>query len=142
MRLEPIQGSIRFRETGDGGDICRVNGLLLTSVGFAEASYISMFGGAVDYWGNADEEIESRILVSHTLVILHENPPITANLPRLVDAVERDHAWMLADAVASSVDVGAVFDAINRVRIDVNVSAVGEQFSFSFTRNWEASVTI
>ncbi len=116
--------------------------------GLETAAYLSLFGGNEDddglqdntatWWANLDEVDPVRQYRSETQNLLQAIPATTGNLRRIEDAAKRDLAWFIDNNVASSVDVVASIPAINRVKLTINIEAVGIESSFEFVENWKA----
>lgn len=143
------QGDVLLFQTDDDGEITVENGLVEMSGGLETAAYISMFGGNEDddgrganpltWWGNLDEVDPVRQYRSETQNLLQVLPPRTGNLGRVEDAANRDLAWFVEQRVASSVTVSASIPGLNRIKLTVDIEAVGEESSFEFVENWKAS---
>lgn len=144
------QGDVKLFQTNDDGDITIVNGVVEMSGGLETAAYLSLFGGNEDddgrtdnpanWWGNLDEVDPVRQYRSETQHLLQAIPATSGNLRRIEDAAVRDLAWFLDRRVASSVAVEASIPAVNRVQINIDIEANGEESSFEFTENWKATV--
>jgi phage gp46-like protein len=142
------QGDVLLFQTNDDGDITVVNGVVDMTGGFETAAYLSLFGGNDDddgrpensekWWGNLSEIDPAFQYTSRTQNILKAIPSTSANLKRIEDAVKEDLQWFLDKGIASLIEVAVSIPALNRVRIDINISAEGEESSFSFTLNWKA----
>ncbi len=143
------QGDVLLFQTDDDGEITVENGLVEMSGGLETAAYLSLFGGNEDddgrgaspltWWGNLDEVDPVRQYRSETQNLLQALPATTGNLRRIEDAAGRDLAWFVGERVASSVTVAASIPGINRIKLKVDIEAVGEESSFEFTENWKAS---
>lgn len=144
------QGDVLLFQTDDDGEINVENGIVEMSGGLETAAYLSLFGGnedddgrdnnALTWWGNLDEVDPVRQYRSETQHLLQSIPATSGNLRRIEDAASRDLAWFTERNVASSVTVEASIPGINRVKITVNIEAVGEESSFEFVENWKVSV--
>jgi phage gp46-like protein len=144
------QGDVLLFQTDDDGEINVENGVVEMSGGLETAAYLSLFGGnedddgrdnnALTWWGNLDEVDPVRQYRSETQHLLQSIPATSGNLRRIEDAASRDLAWFTEQNVASSVTVEVSIPGINRVKITVNIEAVGEESSFEFVENWKASV--
>ena len=142
------QGDVNLFQTVDDGDISVVDGLVETSGGLGVAAYLSLFGGNEDddgrqanqasWWGNVSESQPERQYRSETQNLLRALPATAFNLKRIEDAAVRDLQWFLDSKVASSVSVQASMPGVNRVRITVDIEAVGVVENFEFTENWSA----
>lgn len=143
------QGDVLLFQTDDDGEITVENGLVEMSGGLETAAYLSLFGGNEDddgrgdnpltWWGNLDEVDPVRQYRSETQNLLQALPATTGNLRRIEDAAGRDLAWFVDERVASSVVVTASIPGINRIKLIVDIEAVGDESSFEFTENWKAS---
>lgn len=143
------QGDVLLFQTDDDGEITVENGLVEMSGGLETAAYLSLFGGNEDddgrganpltWWGNLDEVDPARQYHSETQNLLQALPATTGNLRRIEDAAGRDLAWFVGERVASSVTVAASIPGLNRIKLTVDIEAVGEESSFEFVENWKAS---
>lgn len=143
------QGDVLLFQTNDDGDIISENGLLAMSGGLETAAYLSLFGGNEDddgrsnnpanWWGNLDEIDPARQYRSETQNLLQALPATTGNLLRIEDAVKRDLAWMVSIGAASEVSAEVSILGINRILIDINVIARGEESNFEFIQNWKVA---
>lgn len=143
------QGDVKLFQTDDDGDITVENGLVEMSGGLETAAYISLFGGNEDddgrgdnpltWWGNLDEIDPVRQYRSETQHLLQAIPATTGNLRRIEDAAARDLAWFLAQGIASAVTVAATIPGVNRIKLTVDIEALGEESSFEFVENWKAA---
>ena len=144
------QGDVSLFQTIEDGNIEVVNGVITMSGGLGTAAYLSLFGGNIDdpataessfnWWGNLDENDESRRYRSETQYLLRSLPATSFNLRRIEDAARRDLDWMLEEKVASSIDVEATVPQLNRVKLTVNIEARGEQSNFEFVENWQSTL--
>ncbi len=135
------QGDVNLFQTDDEGDIRIESGIVEMVGGLGTTVYLSLFGGnddGLDWWANISEPVDSRTYTSETQKLLNELPPSSGNLRRIEDAATEDTKWMLADNVASEITVEASIPAIGRVKLVVEVEAVGSESSFEFTENWKA----
>lgn len=143
------QGDVLLCQTNDDGEINVVDGVVEMSGGLETAAYLSLFGGNEDddgrddnpatWWANLDEVDPSRQYRSETQNLLQALPATTGNLRRIEDAAARDLAWFLQNNVASSVTVVASIPGLNKIKLTINIEAVGEESSFEFVENWKAS---
>jgi len=140
---------VNLFQTDDGGDI-RVNGgVVELRPGLETTVYLSLFGGNEDddgtpdnpasWWGNIDEGLPDRTYRSETQHLLQALPATSGNLPRVEDAVTRDLAWLISSGVASSVSVSVSITGVNRVKINIDIEAIGYPSRFEFVENWKAS---
>ena len=147
--MDQQQGDVLLFQTPDDGDICVVGGIVAMSGGLETAAYLSLFGGNSDddgrdessatWWGNLNETGDSRRYRSETQNLLRAIPSIPANLRRIEDAARRDLAWFLTDNVASKITVAVSMPGLNKIRIIIDIEAVGEESQFDFVENWRAS---
>ncbi len=143
------QGDVLLFQTDDDGDVTVENGLVEMSGGLETAAYLSLFGGnedddgrdsnALSWWGNLGEDAPARQYRSETQHLVQALPATSGNLRRIEDAAGRDLAWFVESRVASSVSVSASMPGLNRVKLIVNIEALGEESSFEFVENWKAS---
>ena len=142
------QGDVILFQTTNNGDICVAGGIVEMSGGLETAAYLSLFGGNEDddgrddnsaiWWANLNETGDSRQYRSETQNLLRALPSIPANLRRIEDAARRDLAWFLSDNIASKITVAASMPGLNRIRIIIDIEAVGEESQFDFVENWRA----
>jgi len=142
------QGDISLFQTPDGGDITVDSGIVIMGGGLNTAVYLSLFGGNEDddgrpnnsanWWGNIGEENPSREYHSETQNLLQGLPATTGNLKRLQDAAVRDLAWMLNDSAASYINVVASIPGVNKIKLTIDIEALGQESRFEFVENWKA----
>lgn len=142
------EGDVKLFQTDDDGNITVENGLVEMSGGLETAAYLSLFGGNEDddgradspanWWANLDEFDPTRRYHSETQNLLQAIPATTGNLRRIEDAAGRDLAWLVDSGVASSVLVAASIPGINRIKLTIDIEAVGPESSFEFVENWKA----
>lgn len=142
------QGDVLLFQTTNNGDIKVSGGIVEMSGGLETAAYLSLFGGNEDddgredstaaWWANLNETGDSRRYRSETQNLLQSIPSIPANLRRIEDAARRDLAWFLTDNVASKITVTASMPGLNKIRIVIDIEAVGEESQFDFVENWRA----
>lgn len=143
------QGDVLLCQTNDDGEINVEGGVVEMSGGLETAAYLSLFGGNEDddgrdnssanWWANLDEVDPSRQYRSETQNLLQALAATTGNLRRIEDAASRDLAWFTQNNVASSVTVSASIPGLNKIKLTINIEAVGEESSFEFVENWKAS---
>lgn len=143
------QGDVKLFQTDDGGEIRAEDGLIAMDGGLETSVYLSLFGGNEDddgrpdnpltWWGNLDEDQVDRVYKSETQYLLRALPASSGTLRRIEDAVARDLAWLISSGVASSVSASASVIGLNRVKIAVNIEAIGIPSRFEFVENWKAS---
>lgn len=143
------QGDVLLCQTNDDGEINVEDGIVEMSGGLETAAYLSLFGGNEDddgrdnssanWWANLDEVDPSRQYRSETQNLLQALAATTGNLRRIEDAASRDLAWFTQNNVASSVTVSASIPGLNKIKLTINIEAVGEESSFEFVENWKAS---
>lgn len=142
------EGDVKLFQTDDDGEITVENGLVEMSGGLETAAYLSLFGGNEDddgradnpanWWANLDEVDPVRQYHSETQNLLQALPATTGNLRRIEDAAGRDLAWFVDSGVASSVSVSASIPGINRIKLTIDIEAVGQESSFEFVENWKS----
>jgi phage gp46-like protein len=147
--MDQQQGDVLLFQTDDDGEINVVNGIVEMSGGLETAAYLSLFGGnedddgsddnALTWWANLDEVDPVRQYRSETQNLLQSIPATTGNLRRIEDAANRDLSWFVEQSIASSLTVEASIPSVNRVKITVNIEAVGEESTFEFVENWKAA---
>lgn len=128
---------VRLFHTQDGGELDIAGGRIRYDDTLETALYLSLFGGNArddgtaatelqQWWGNVEEPRRDRHLRSATQHLLQALPATTANLPRIVDAVQRDIAWV-KDRIDAKLDVRVGLPRVNRVQIIVSVAVAGEE---------------
>lgn len=142
------EGDVKLFQTDDDGNITVENGLVEMSGGLETSAYLSLFGGNEDddgradnqanWWANLDEVDPTRQYHSETQNLLQALAATTGNLRRIEDAAGRDLAWFVDSGVASSVSVSASIPGINRIKLTIDIEAVGQGSSFEFVENWKA----
>lgn len=135
-------------QTNDDGDIEIEGGLVTLSPGLSTATYLSLFGGnqqddgsqdnALTWWGNLGEIDTAKRYRSETQYLLGTIPATSGNLKRIEDAALRDLEWMVKEEVCDSIDISASLIGVNRVKIDVNILAEGDETQFEYTQDWRA----
>lgn len=143
------QGDVLLCQTNDDGEINVEGGIVEMSGGLETAAYLSLFGGNEEddgradnpatWWANLDEVDPARQYRSETQNLLQALPATTGNLRRVEDAATRDLAWFVQNNVASSLTVSASIPGLNKIKLTINIEAVGEESSFEFVENWKAS---
>lgn len=143
------QGDVLLFQTTDDGDINVEGGLVEMSGGLETMAYLCMFGGNEDddglskngltYWGNLDEIDPAVQYRSETQHLLQAIPATTGNLRRIEDAANRDLKVFIEKKIASSVTVVATIPGLNKIKIVINIDALGEESSFEFVENWKVS---
>ncbi len=144
------QGDVLLFQTLNDGEMNVSGGIVEMSGGLETAAYISLFGGNQDddgrqdneftYWGNRDEVNTDFKYVSEVQNLLRSIPATSNNLIRIHDAAVRDLEWFITVGAASSVDVLVTIPALNRIRIVVDINAIGEESRFEFSENWVLEV--
>ncbi len=144
------QGDVHFFQTLDGGEIRIVNGITEMCPGLEVAAYLSLFGGneqddgnidnPLQYWGNRIEPQTELHLRSRTQYLLRNIPATSGNLLRIQEAVLLDLAWLRTSNIVNDISASVTVPTLNRVRIDIALSAQGDESNFTFTENWKASV--
>jgi phage gp46-like protein len=144
------QGDVKLFQTDDDGDITIEDGIVLMSGGLETAAYLSLFGGNynddgrdgsdMSWWGNIGENEVSRQYRSSTQNLLQSIPSTASNLIRIEDAAKSDLEWFVQDNIATSVEVEATIPAVNRVKLNIKIDALGEESSFEFVENWKAEL--
>ena len=141
------QGDVNLFQTDDDGEITVDGGIVSMNGGLETSAYLSLFGGNEDddgradnvanWWGNIDELDPAKRYRSETQNLLQALPITTGNLRRVEAAANRDLSWFIEDKVASSVTVGASIPALNKIKLTIDIEAVGIQSRFEFVENWK-----
>lgn len=142
------QGDVLLFQTVDDGDINVSDGIVEMSGGLETTAYLSLFGGNEDddgrdgnsatWWANLNETGDSRKYRSETQNLLQAITAVPANLRRIEDAARRDLSWLLSDNVASKITIAASMPGLNKVRLIIDIEALGEESQFEFVENWKA----
>lgn len=139
------QGDVVLFQTGDGGNIKSINGLITMSGGLQTATYLSLFGGNQydienqgvetltfkEWWGNIGE-VEENQYKSETQNIIDGMPPSSANLKRLEESAKTDLNWMIDTNLASEINIDASIPQLNVVKLVIRIN----QQEFEFIENW------
>lgn len=144
------QGDVKLFQTLNEGDITVEDGLVEMSGGLETAAYLSLFGGnekddgrqnnSKTWWGNIDELDSARQYRSETQHLVESLPLITSNLRRVEDAATRDLQWFLDGNIANKVEVVASIPALNTLKLNIVIEALGEESRFEFVENWKADL--
>jgi phage gp46-like protein len=147
-KFESQQGDVSLLLTSDGADITISGGVSTMSGGLETTVSLSLFGGTekddgregniFNWWGNIDEVDPAREYRSETQYLLRALPATTGNLRRLEDAARRDLSWLEAGGAASSITVVASIPGVNKIKLTIDIEAIGEEASFEFVQNWKA----
>ena len=142
------EGDVKLFQTDDDGNITVESGVVEMSGGLETAAYLSLFGGNEDddgradntanWWANLAEIDPTHQYHSETQNLLQALAATTGNLRRIEDAAGRDLAWFVDSGVASSVSVFAGIPGINRIKLTIDIEALGQESSFEFVENWKA----
>lgn len=137
---------VHLFHTDDGGEIKIENGRVEIDRSPATAAYISLFGGmeaddgssatkAKQWWGNLLDDDPTLHVRSETQSLLRALPAVTANLPRIQSAVERDIAWMTT-TLAAEVSALATMPALNTIKITVAITIDATKTELEFIEPW------
>lgn len=121
---------VLLSQAGDGLDITVEGGLVALTSGPQSAIILSMFGGNIadagnestkhlQYWGNLDESDELRTYRGETLHLLNRLPMTSGNLGTILDAANRDLAWLLDGGYVSDLTVSARIVGARRVAFTI-----------------------
>jgi len=143
------QGDVKLFQTLDDGEITVENGLVSMDGGLETSVYLSLFGGnesddvssasVKSWWANSDENDPAKQYRSETQNLLQSLPVTSFNLRRIEDAAVRDLSWFIEKKTASSLSVSASIPALNRIKLEINLEAMGLESDFTFVENWKAS---
>ena len=143
------QGDVLLMPSNNDGDMCIEDGTTQMTGGLETALYLSMFGGnfedeglqdsTKEWWGNKLETEEVRKYRSETENLLKGIPPSSGNLKRIEDAIRRDTQWFISETIASSISILATIPELNKINIEIQIIAEGEEYEFQFSENWKAS---
>jgi phage gp46-like protein len=147
--IDNQQGDVKLFNTADNGDIEVTDGITTMDPGLGTAAYLSLFGGnendsglendPAQWWGNYSETEPAKKYRSVTQYILKTLPATSNNLLRVEEAALKDLAWLTELNVANEVTVAASIPALNRIHLEITITANGVESSFKFTENWKAS---
>lgn len=137
---------IALFHTADGGEVEIVNGEIALDHTPRTAVYLSMFGGNdqdggtqatehLQWWGNLIEPETTRRYRCETQHILRALPAVSANLPRVSDAVKRDLEWM-ERALGAVVSTRVSIPARRRIEIEIRLEVDGEPYPLAFNESW------
>jgi len=142
------QGDVSLFQTNDGGEITVEGGIVTMSGGLETSAYLSLFGGNEDddgradnpfnWWANISEVETAKQYRSETQNLLQALPATTGNLRRVEDAANRDLAWFITERVASAVNVTASMPGLNKLKLTIDIEALGADADFEFVENWKA----
>lgn len=134
-------------QTNDDGDITVTNGVMEMCGGLETYVYICLFGGNDDddgsqdstnnWWGNIDEIDPARWYRSEFQNLSRSIPLTTGNLKRLEDAAKRDLTGVISEGIGSAVEVSASMPGLNRLRLDVTITAEGKETDFTYFMAWK-----
>lgn len=143
------QGDVLLFQTNDDGDIIAAENVIGMTVGFETMAYLCLFGGNEDddgsadtnqqYWGNLNEDDETRRYRSRTQYLLQSIPATSSNLLKIQDAVLEDLNVFLQAGIANDITATVTIPSYNRVRIAITIDANGREDQFTFTENWKAA---
>lgn len=143
------QGDVKLYQTDDNGEIRVEGGVVDMDGGLSTSVYLSLFGGEPDdssdqntdksWWGNLLETNPSFQYRSRTQHVLESLPLTLPNLLVLKEAVLEDCQYLLDEKIASDVHVEITVPTLNKVKISINVEAVGQEEQFEFVVNWQTS---
>lgn len=144
------QGDVLLFQTDDDGEITITDGLVEMSGGLDTAAYLSLFGGnesdtgldndKLVWWANYNETNTDRQYRSETQHLLQSLPATTGNLRKIEDAVNRDLAWFITEKIASSIIVAVTIPGLNKIKIVIDIDAIGEESHFEFVENWKVEL--
>lgn len=148
MAVEVQQGDVKLFHTDDNGDILVENGLVRMAGDLETSAYLSLFGGneeddglddnSKNWWGNFIEIDPTKHYRSELQNLLRAVPLTTGILRRAEDAAQRDLDWFVTVGAATSVKVEATIPALNTIKLNIQIIAIGSESSFEFIENWRA----
>jgi hypothetical protein len=133
--------------TPNGGEMEITGGVTALTAGYANAAYLSMFGGneqdsgdddtkTKQWWANLTESAPERQYRSRTQYLLKSLPAVPANLRAIEDAIEGDLAWFVDLGIATLVAGTARLVGVNRVSIEARITIEDEVQTFKLERPW------
>ncbi len=144
--LDTQQGDVDLFQISDDGEIFVEGGQVAMSGGLETSVFLALFGGNEDdqsrendnksWWGNLLETGENEQYRSETQNLLQSLALTSANIQRVESAARRDLRYLINDAIASEVTVRATIPALNKICLEINVNAAGEESTFRFVANW------
>lgn len=139
-------------ECGDGGELVKENNDLATTQGLQNFIYLAMFGGNVEgstkevkpteervyWWGNDAffSEFEEQQVNSETEGLLRKIVMNTQGRLQLIQAVKQDLEFLKA---FGETVINVIFESIDRVRIDITLTRLGNENDERFTFVWDAT---
>lgn len=143
------QGDVVLFQSLDDGEIVVNDGLVQMDGGLQTTVYLSLFGGNQDddgiqnnnqtWWANLNETDPVLRYVSRLQNLLTHIPATSSNLIRVQDAALADLQWLLDEKVANNITVLATIPELNRLKLEINITAQGEESDFEYVANWRAS---
>ena len=146
-----FEGDVLLRNTDDGGNINFVNGQPDMTAGFDTWVYLSLFGGNYEddgrvgnrktWWGNIDEEDNSRKYISRFQNLSRSIPLTSGNLRRLEQAALADLESFKTEKAAEKILVEAAIPALNKLSLNIDIiSPSGDISNFKFLINWQSYI--
>ena len=142
------QGDVYLFQSNDEGEINVEGGIVEMRSSLETSAYVSLFGGNEDddgsqdntqnWWGNVIEDDPAFQYRSRLQNLLRSIPSIPANLRRLENAALLDLQWFIDKRIASELNVVATLVDVEKVRIDIEINAFGDESTLEFTENWRA----
>ena len=127
-------GDVRLANTEDGGAIEFRAGQPVMDAGLETAAYISMFT-ASGWWGN-----DSGDDTGSSLEQILSAPLTTATINAARDEIQRSLAWLVADGVASSVEVSVEAAGVGIMYIAIIITEPSRlsPATLRYRLNWDA----
>lgn len=136
--FDPLLGDPLIVDLGEGGDLYIQGGQPTMSSGLENAVYLSLMVEP-NWWGNdIDPANPGPVGSYHFLPLIGRAKLTAALLGDCESAVQADLAWMLADGVASAVDV--VCGIVNASWLSVQITLTepsGDVTPVVYKLNWE-----
>lgn len=132
--MTTYDGDVRLTNTEDGGSIEFVAGQPVMDATIETAAYISLFTER-GWWGN-----ESGDDIGSDLETILSGRLTTTTLNAARDEIQRSLAWLVADGVASAVDVTVEAAGIDVVYISIVIIEPGtlSPATLRYRLNWDA----
>ena len=115
-------------QTPDGGDINVMNGIVELDGGMQTAVYLSLFGGAADWWGNVGVTEAYRKYTAETGAIVSGQPWTVRTMLLIEDSAMRDLAWLTAGGYASTISVSVSSPELGTLLIEVEIDGTTHRF--------------
>jgi len=148
--MQAQQGDVFLFQSLDDGNIEVIKGVVTMTGGLETAAYLALYGGNLDddgregnpknWWGNLSETDPVYQYRSETQYWIQSLPFSSGNLRKIEEAAKRDLKFFLEIKAANKLDVMASIPGLNKIKLKIDIEAVGGLASFEFTENWMAAI--